>query len=369
MMAEKLHQGERLVVVAPRRFGKSSCLEMISRQLREHYLPLLVDVGACQSGPELVCTLLEAVVDQPDHGISLADYFRHPDLTHPQKRMQQRALGVVKARIKESWQEALGDLLRAMDVRPGAPMLLLLDEFAWMVESLMKQGGTKDCKAVMAILNGMQSQRLRITISGSVYLDHFLRAHHLPRLEGWQDVRLPPWQDEEPELMVRALAMGGGLVLGEDVVEFVLEEAGVVVPFFLQKLLHELNTATQSGGKPAALVREVQAQMAERRKDNPYQDLLEHLQRYAEYLGTDHALAAAETVLDRASSPGGADQLKTRQEVRRQLTRGGRASNPQEEQLLLDMLGHDFYLYSPGPDVLAFRCPAIRRWWRISRRL
>lgn len=370
-LTERLHQGQRLLLVAPRRFGKTSCLTMLSDLLDGCYLPLYVDVGSCKGGTDFVCRLLGELAARRDHGLTIPPALQEPGLDDGARRRRERALARVAARIRDSWRSPLEQLLGALDSHPDRPALLILDELTWMLESIIEQpGGVEECRELIEVLNDQVRPRLRLILSGSVYLDHLLRSRGLPRLAGWSEVQLPPWRDEVPDVIIRALGMGEGLVLGDDAVQQILEQTGAVVPFFLQKLLDEIGAQVPQGKtRDCSIVARAHATLISRRRDNPYLDLQQHLDRYQEYLRTPRARAAAEAILDLASAPDGMDRADAGRAARNRLRSAGRSTTADEVELLLGMLRHDFYLYSPGPDRLAFRCQAIRRWWRGLRGL
>ncbi len=187
------------------------------------------------------------------------------------------------------------------------------------------------------------------------------------------------WQQLHPNLLLGLLAVRQFQRLLRSVAEELDEQQGKRRRFHLddqsllktpRSIIAKMITVRASGSAvPAGQVSAIQARLASRAQDNPFRDLQSHLDRYAKYLRTGQATSAAETILDLSSNEQGASRTQVFQEAKVQLSRGGRNPSKGEVRLLFDMLVHDYYLHAPGPDTVAFRCQAIRRWWRQRRDL
>ncbi len=371
---EHLHAGTPLIVVAPRRFGKSCFLSHLARILDDagHYTPLYVDVGSVTTPDKLIRRIVEKLLERDrDSVLQIPAAIRNDKLDSDREVERNRALNKleVAARMRDPI-ELLEELLSTLGARAGSPVLVILDEFPWLIEALHTEGspGSRaECTRLLDILDRRHG-RLRMVLSGSLYLGHVLRRWNLPELSGWTELHIPPWADAEAGLVVRVLALGYGLELDDDAIDAVIREVGVEIPFFVQSLLDELKSSMPPEGGGSSAVRNAHLALiaSADKQTSPYAELEAHPARYASDLDNERALEAAQAILDRASGSDG-DLVPELRRLAAELLRV--APDDGTLDLLMDMLRHDFYLRLVGPDRLAFRNNAVRNWWRQQRGL
>ena len=365
-LEELLHRCNRVVFAAPRRFGKTTCLRRLANDVQDRFHALFVDVGGCDSPAKFVRRIAEATCSHRSGWIPAVPVLDDPNLYDDRDRFRTRAFEDLQRGLRTTWKPAFRELLSGLAAAPKAP-LLIIDEFAWMIENLAPTGGSvQQARDVIDLVTEAAQDPMRIVLCGSLYLPHFLRARGLDELQDWHEERLPAWRPSEPDVMVRLLMMGAGLMPDDEAVAAVLEEVGIEVPFFTQMLVDAVAARVHTAriAESAALVRSAHADLV-RGRNHPYQDIEAQLERYSEYLGNANAHAAAEAMLDLAAQPNGATNTEIRRTGRQALATGGAPTSEEAIDFLLDLLRHDVYLHAPQPDRWAFGCRAFARWWQL----
>ena len=64
---EKLEQGEHVLMLAPRRVGKTSLMQELQRDPRERWAVIYVEVEGCDGAADCVAAILAAVAADPQH--------------------------------------------------------------------------------------------------------------------------------------------------------------------------------------------------------------------------------------------------------------------------------------------------------------
>lgn len=245
LFKERLEERAHLLVVAPRRIGKTSLLKEAARQLGDRYLCLFVDFQQASSAAD-------AVVD-----LSLAVH-PHKPLWEKTKNIFQNVLHetVESVKIKElaitlrsgltagDW-AAKGDRLFEILAGNDRPVLLLFDELPILVNRLLKgsdyQITAERRQAADEFLSWLRSNCTRyqelvtIVIAGSIGLEPVARQGGLSAtLNMLTPFHLGPWSPETAIGCLTALANKYGLAMEQKALTEMVSLLGVCIPHHVQ---------------------------------------------------------------------------------------------------------------------------------------
>ncbi len=334
--------GKSVLLVAPRRSGKTSVLRCLEKELSSRYRTAYLDLERFLS-PEEVASRLWVIAS--GERIRLA---------------QQRAA--------VDWQALFSESLRHLDGGGlSRPLLLLLDELVLFLQNLTTPGGKAlDRQLVLGFLRELSSLCLdaaaRVVVAGSLEIENYLEdtlgitAGDLPPLLGsLVHFPLPPPTFKSTRLEMRRVLLGTGLVVELEEFDWLVKNADLASPYpalrFLDQLASRARSSVVTGSR--ALESELDSFLA---TTEAFADFVHRLQLKSREL--PGAKAALEEALDRLA--------ETPEEVglaldtfREPLSR----ARPSEADTLVGWLIENFPIRHEG-DRVRFASRLFRRWWQ-----
>jgi len=245
LFQERIQEGAHLLLVAPRRIGKTSLLKEAARQLEQQYLCLYVDLQKAKSAAD-------AIVD-----LSLA--------AHPHKSLWEKTKGIFHNVLHDTVESvkvhdlaitlrggltsgdwpAKGDKLFDILAGNDKPVLLLFDELPILVNRLLKGADyvitPERRQAADEFLSWLRSNAIRhqgvirIVIAGSIGLEPIARQAGLSAtLNSLTPFHLGPWSTEVAIGCLQALANEYQLTIDEAAILEMTSLLGVCIPYYVQ---------------------------------------------------------------------------------------------------------------------------------------
>ena len=249
LMVQWIDEGAHLLLVAPRRMGKTSLLHQLKRRVSDRYLCVFLDLQKERDAPEAVVALSMAL--RPIKGA-----------WEKCKELFGNVLGAVKQNVekvdvaemgvtlragltKQNWADK-GDRLFEILATCGRPVLLLLDEVPILVNRILKgsEGAiTPERKAEAELfMSWLRRNAIRhkgkvcMVLSGSIGLEPVLQQAGLSgTLNAFQPFELRPWDDETAIQCLQALATAYEVQLKKEAAARMVERLGCGIPHHVQR--------------------------------------------------------------------------------------------------------------------------------------
>jgi hypothetical protein len=342
-IARRVDAGQSILLVAPRRSGKTSVLRCLENQLRDRYRTAYLDLERFLSPEDLASRLWVLASGE--------------------------RVRVAQQRAASAWRPLFSDALRLLaGGDPSRPLLLLLDELVFFLRNLVpaeKKSGDRR-QPVLDFLKDLSDLCLdagaRVVIAGSLelteYLEHELglELDDLPTmLRTLVHFPLPPPTFKSGRLEMRRVLLGTGLVVGSAELDWLVENADLASPFAALRFLDQLAARARVG--EVSGIRELEAELDSfLSKTEAFQDSVQRLEDKARRL--PGAKAALEEALDRLAGAHEESGLSA-EAFREPLSR----SRPAEADRLLTWLIENFPIRREE-DQIAFASRLFHRWWR-----
>lgn len=238
MLLEALRSGRDLLLLAPRRSGKTSVLRRLEKSLEGQFRTLYLD--------------LERYAEESD----VAARFRML-ATGESFRLAQR-------RSEEGWEDLLKESLQALGHQsPSQPLLLLLDELVFFLQNLQEardEDLSRYRQKVQHFLSvfseACNAAGARVVIAGSLDLGDFLRESlgiKLPEISrplgSLDPFPLPPLSLDSPALEMRRVLLGTGLVPEPGDLDWLVENADLATPYAALQFLDRLTSRVRAEGR------------------------------------------------------------------------------------------------------------------------
>jgi uncharacterized protein len=363
---DRITQNEHVLLLAPRRVGKTSLLYALSSKVDRESTAVGVFVSAAAARTELefVRAVLKAVYET-----RAGKRFKPNRMKTWLRRHGGRVKGVKVAgsgvdldtQPVVEWQEE-ADRAFAAIAAAKHPWLIMIDELPTLVLLLARsdESGMR-VRAFMQWFRNLRQlphgENLRFVLAGSIGLDNVTRRHRLT--DTINDLRiwnLGPFTPEDADRFLVELACSYKLELGDELRRDICERAEWLIPYHLQLIFSALLKQCTERARPSV-------QML----DRAIEDLLSRKMYFAtwderlrEAFGAPEDELARKLLATCARDPHGATTSALQQSIARSVP------NPKERAeavaWLLDVLANDGYLVEEAGR-MRFRSGLLRRYW------
>lgn len=365
---ERLKVGS-ILLVAPRRFGKTSVMLHLRDNPEPGYLPIFLDVEWLGSPTQFVVEVTVEIARRlPKFRNALRGIAGLPERvlnflkdTISDFGMAEFKIGL-RERIGKEWRER-GEVLLKLAKEIDGKVLLMLDELPLMIKRMLRGEERDSVEPFLYWLRSFRAgpdavENMRFIIGGSIGIEYVLtQAGADASMNDLENIKVDPFPPDTAEKLLGELFESQAQCADEAVIRQVLREVEVSVPFFLQLLVSE--TCKLARDKKVdvnpSLVSEAYRDRVISVESRTY---FEHFySRLREYYEIDEERAAKAMLRELALR----GEL-TVQELRRVYLQA--VSEPSDENFshLLSDLENDFYLQRQD-DVYRFHTKVLRDWW------
>jgi uncharacterized protein len=355
---------DNLLLLAPRRVGKTSLLRRMKADAESHgFTAVCIDVSDCQDELRFVQRLYAAILEHQDAGDRIWKTMKGNWLGKTIRRAKKMgALGFsIEFGADEPKWDRMGEELADALTGLGGRTLIQVDELPVFVVKLLNRGNEADQGRIREFLYWLRRLRVqyptvRWMLAGSIGLDTV--ASRLNIADSINDLRietLGAFDSTTSHALLQALAETYGLELGDAAREHIITRVGWAIPYYLQLIFDKVRHCKKP--EPGDVDRAVDSLL-----DPSHKSLFDYWrQRLRDELGrpdSDHAMA----LLHPAS--------RVAEGVRHGILKqalgaavGDADAREEKMRYLLDVLQNDGYLVEEDGR-WRFRSPLLREFWR-----
>ncbi len=366
---EKLEEGEHVLMLAPRRVGKTSLMQELQRAPRERWTVIYVDVQGGDGPADCVAAILAALAADPRHRSRFEAMPFSNAVKGVVQRLQAVSLGVgplrveLKGAIGREWGHAADQLQAYLTTLAGADgrLLVIMDELPFLVSRMLRAAdGRHEAELLLSRLRQWrQAPELRgkvhTLVGGSIGLEGVLRRVGLSGLiNDLSPFQLDSWGRPTAAGFLKELGAGYDFRLGDESIARLLDLLWDPVPYHVQLFFSTLRSACKSD--PSRVSLETINQCFEDRLAGPRGTA--HLDHYADRLGVafdEREHKVARDILGRVCRREAGARLTDLEDLHQE-------SGDTFRSVLRD-LEADGYVERNGRR-LQFRSNLLRGWWR-----
>jgi hypothetical protein len=370
-----LDENHHLLLVAPRRIGKTSLVREVLRILdaRGTDYTVFADLQGCSSPEEFVVALSMATMRHKPvwKKVLLAFKTTLGDLL---ARIDTVDADVIQLKLREStvdgWQMRADRVLEGL-AAVDRPVVVCLDELPVMLTRLLDTNREEVDPARVATAQLFLSwlrkacddhaQRIRFVLCGSIGLEPIAHRYHMSHtIAHLRPFPVEPWSDAIADGCLAALAARYGLTLSGEARRAMLDRLGCAVPHHVQMYFgHLLDACRRDGDRsptPERVARIYEQHMLGVRG---HAELVDYEERLLRVLGPDLRVLALSLLTEAAVAGALTRDAATR------IAADEAGADPGALRVVLDVLEHDGYLRpDPGGAGLVFVSGLVRDWWR-----
>jgi uncharacterized protein len=248
LFIEKLKDGDHLLLIAPRRIGKTSLMREASRLIADQFICLHVDLQEAVTAADAVAELGLATRKYEPLWKKTKQVFANI-LTTVAEQIDTLQVSEVKVSLRSgmttgNWRTK-GDELFASLAAAEQPVVIFLDEVPILVNRLLKGNDytmTPERRAETdAFMSWLRANSLtyrgkvRLVVTGSIGLAPILQQAGLSAtINHLAPFELGPWSAEAARGCLKALALRYGLEFEEGVIDRMIGHIGFCIPYYVQ---------------------------------------------------------------------------------------------------------------------------------------
>ena len=364
---ELLEQGEHLLMLAPRRVGKTSLMLELRRAPRDDWDVLYVDIEKGDSPADCVAAILAALAADPRYR---SRFEALPFSSAVREVFGRVSVGVdidllrveLKDAIGRDWDRAADQLQARLTGLPDGDrkLLIVIDELPILVSRVLRTGGRRDAELLLSRLrHWRQSPELRgrvhTLVGGSIGLEGVLRRARISgTINDLAPFHLDSWEESTAADFLAGLGHGSQFPLDASSIAMILELLRDPVPYHVQLFFSALRDISRGDSS------RVSPELIER-------CFAERLTGASGTAHLDHYVTRLETALDEREYELAQEVLSRSSRRRDGASLAGLSGLIESDERTFRVVLHDLeadgYLIREA-NRLAFRSNLLREWWR-----
>lgn len=368
----QLIDGNNILLLAPRRFGKSGVMRHVLLHPRTNFLPLSFELEDVDSPEEFVWRVTRELLRHDIFKSLLSTAKRLPKAlsvwvrTNFDEAEFEGAKIKFKEDIKEDWREAAKRMLTELE-KADKTIIFLFDEFPAMLDRLIEKQGEPVARDFLAWFRTVRLEqkdvlrRHRFIVAGSVGIDQILRKlGATDKLVDFARLTVEPLDDATAHRLASDLARSCSIHYNDAILGRLFGLIGAPVPYFIHIFMSQiaqLPLAQRTGLTVADLERVYRDRVLGPTCRHYFNHYSSRLQRYGK-TGEKAALAVLRAVAShgRISRPALFDIYRK--------ARGKTATDQAFDELMAD-LEYEWYLrLDTDTNEFHFRLKVMQDWWR-----
>jgi hypothetical protein len=365
-------EGNNILLLAPRRFGKSGVMRHVLLRPRPNYLPLSFELEDVDSPEEFVWRVTRELLKHDSLQSLLSKAKRLPKAftawvkNNFDEAEFEGAKIKFKEDIKEDWREAAKRMLTELE-KADKTIIFLFDEFPAMLDRLIEKQGEPVARDFLAWFRTVRMEqkdvlrRHRFIVAGSVGIDQILRKlGAADKLVDFYRMTVEPLDNSTARKLAGDLAGSLSVNCNDSILGRLFELIGAPVPYFIHIFMSQiaqLPLAQRTDFSVADLERIYKNRMLGPTCRHYFDHYSSRLRRYGK-TGEKAALAVLRAVASqrRISRPALFDIYRK--------ARGKTATDQAFDELMAD-LEYDWYLrLDTDTNEFHFRLKVMQDWWR-----
>ena len=365
---EMLEQGEHILMLAPRRVGKTSLMLELHRAPRENWDVFYVDVEACKGPADCIAAVLAALAADPQYrsrfeampfSAAIKDIFSRLSISTDIGAMRVELANA----IGRDWERAAGQLQTRLTSLPdtGRHLLIIFDELPFLLSRMLRTGGREHETELLLshFRHWRQAPELRGTVhtlvGGSIGLEGVLRRAGLSgSINDLTPFRLESWDKATAVSFLSSLGHAYNFNLEDEFVKQILGLLGDPVPYHLQLFFSALRDTGQGDARhvSAQLIAEC---FADRLAGPSGTAHLDHYAKRLDFAFDEDEHRTALDILGRTCRRANGIRVAELEDLRQQ--------NQSAFRSVLRDLETDGYVRRDPNETLRFRSNLLRQWW------
>ncbi|CAA6820117.1 MAG: Unknown protein [uncultured Sulfurovum sp.] len=249
---EVIERGEHILLVAPRRVGKTSLMYRIMDTVGDEYVVIYVNTQAAHSESQFWEKLFDALMDE-DFIATLQQRARNFWNTLSSLRLSEVGSDGIKFGDSEAidYEKAFEMLLKSYD--GDKKLVIMMDEFSQTIENIIQYENVEKAEKLLEVhrelrQNHKLSQKSAFVYAGSIGLESVVANMKSSKdINDLVNIDVPPLEKGDAEKFILHLCLSNGMKIEESDIKYILEKIEWLIPFYIQLIIQELKRFDRRG--------------------------------------------------------------------------------------------------------------------------
>lgn len=242
---DAIESGSHILLVAPRRVGKTSIMYKIIDEPLSNYIALYVDVESADSENEFWKKLFKNMTNEDFAKTFGSRAHQLFGFIKTIKIDSVSSHGVKFGESKEvEYFEAFKQLIENID--DGTKLIIMVDEFAQAIENIIKKGKEDEAESLLQNMRALRqnnkiSDKVKFIYAGSIGLESVAKKiDSIKHINDLNPIPINTLDIPEAKDFAITLAESNEIVIVGEQVDYILEKIEWLIPFHIQIIMQEL---------------------------------------------------------------------------------------------------------------------------------
>ena len=250
---DAIESGSHILLVAPRRVGKTSIMFNLQDNPKDGYIIVYVDTESADSENEFWQKLFNALMEEEFIG-KIKKYTKKFGLF-----LEKTSIDKISTKGVEfadgsvvDYATAFERLLKELD--SNNKLIIMVDEFAQTVENIIKYEDDKSAQSFLRTHRALRqnsnlSDKVTFVYAGSIGLESVVAKMSATKLiNDLNSIKINPLTPEEGQRFTKQLCESVSIDMSDDRIALLLKRIEWLIPFYIQLLIQELKTLSRESG-------------------------------------------------------------------------------------------------------------------------
>ncbi|MBL1243246.1 MAG: ATP-binding protein [Sulfurimonas sp.] len=242
---DAIDSGSHILLVAPRRVGKTSIMHKIKDEPKEGYIVIYIDTESADNENEFWHKIFNAMQEE--------EFVNR--LKSKSKKLCERVKNIRIKKVSASgvkfgdgqtldYLAAFETLVKDLEI--DKKLIIMVDEFAQTIENIIKYEDIKNANSLLKAHRALRqnqkvSEKVTFIYAGSIGLESVVsKINSIKIINDLNSIKVLPLSNSEAFKFVSQLCLSTKIELREEVIYHLLNKVEWLIPFYLQLLIQEL---------------------------------------------------------------------------------------------------------------------------------
>jgi uncharacterized protein len=246
----KINNGSHILLVAPRRVGKTSIMYKIMDNPQDDYIVLYVDVESADKENEFWKKLFSKLMEE-EFVNTLKNKAKNLFNKLKTIKIDEISTNGVKFGdgLELDYAEAFKKIVKNLDT--DKKLIFMIDEFAQTIENIIKHEGEKEAQHLLQTHRELRqdhilSEKIIFVYAGSIGLESVAtKIESIATINDLAVVKVSPLSFADAKEFIKALALSNNIEIESKEIEYLLEKIEWLIPFYIQLIMDELRKSKE----------------------------------------------------------------------------------------------------------------------------
>lgn len=244
----KIESGSHILLVAPRRVGKTSIMYNILDNPKDDYIVLYIDTESANTENEFWKKLFFRLMEEEFINTLQNKAKNLFNLLKTIKISELTTKGIKFGDGSEmDYSSAFKKIIKELDI--DKKLIIMVDEFALTIENIIKYEGEKSAQSLLKTHRELRQDsillnKVTFVYAGSIGLESVTsKINSIGLINDLSSIKVLPLKVDDAKEFAKTLATSNAIEIQESEIAYLLQKIEWLIPFYIQLIMDELRKA------------------------------------------------------------------------------------------------------------------------------